>query len=304
MEYLRLQCPSRFHHLVVTQLVKFTSFLTRVKSGFRQSVMRSSQNRMTCVRFIVAKTRINPCKPVSITRLELQAAHLSARLFHMVSKCLDLKSATAYFWTDNTTVLKYLRNEKTRFNVFVANRVGAIRELTKVSDWLYVSSGLNPADDGSRGVQSDRWIYGPSFLREERSLWPAQPDDVSDNLSDDEEVKKVSAVQPEEKWDPDVLFKRYSSWYRLTKAVCWLRRFCAYVKDRRAVRAAPLTQEEMRKSEMAIVMALQRFQFANEYEKLKRAEQVAKRSPLLKLRPFYSEGLIRTMGRLQNADLP
>ena len=44
------------------------------------------------------------------------------------------------FWTDSTTVLKHLRNETRRFQVFVANRVQAIRDETVPAQWRYVAS--------------------------------------------------------------------------------------------------------------------------------------------------------------------
>ena len=69
-----------------------------------------------------------------------------------------------YFWTDSTTVLRYIANKKTRFHTFVANRLAIIHDGSAQDQWNFVSSDLNPADEVSRGVQSDRWLKGPEFL--------------------------------------------------------------------------------------------------------------------------------------------
>lgn len=48
--------------------------------------------------------------------------------------------------------------------MFVANRVQAIHEGSSPDQWFHVDSTDNPADDGSRGVWSKRWLQGPDFL--------------------------------------------------------------------------------------------------------------------------------------------
>ena len=84
---------------------------------------------------------------------------------------LDIDLIESVFWTDSTTVLKYLNNKRARYQTFVANRVNLIRELTDVSAWRYVDTANNPADITSRGldvedlIKSEVWTTGPSFLR-------------------------------------------------------------------------------------------------------------------------------------------
>lgn len=88
----------------------------------------------------------------------------------MLQKELQLKLEKSVFWTDSTTVLKYICNETRRFHTFVANRVSTIREAVDVDHWTYVGSKENPADKASRGMRVEdflkgrRWINGPEFL--------------------------------------------------------------------------------------------------------------------------------------------
>ena len=120
---------------------------------------------MINVSFMIGKCRVAPIKPVlSIPRLELIAAVLSVQIATRLRKDLPLHY-TEYFWTDSTVVLGYIRNESARFKVFVANRVQRIHEGSSPEQWLHVDSAKNPADDGSRGVWSKRWLEGPTFLK-------------------------------------------------------------------------------------------------------------------------------------------
>ena len=54
--------------------------------------------------FVTAKTRVAPKKPLSIPRLELQDAVLSARLAAVVIKEHDYIIDSTYYWTDSSTV--------------------------------------------------------------------------------------------------------------------------------------------------------------------------------------------------------
>ena len=93
---------------------------------------------------------------------------------------LDIKVNESVFWTDSTCVLKYIANESTRFQTFVANRIAKIQDATETSQWRYVNTSFNPADDASRGLTADellgtcRWLNGPEFLWKSREYWPSQ----------------------------------------------------------------------------------------------------------------------------------
>ena len=60
---------------------------------------------------------------MTIARLELPAATVAVKLDKMVRRELDIPIDRSYFWTDSTSVLKYIKNENKRFKTFVANRL-------------------------------------------------------------------------------------------------------------------------------------------------------------------------------------
>ena len=87
----------------------------------------------------------------------------------MLKEELEVSEDEVY-WTDSTTVIKYIRNDKARYHTYVANRVQVIRDGTQVNQWRYVDTKENPADDALRGMkiqhilEQQRWIRGPEFL--------------------------------------------------------------------------------------------------------------------------------------------
>lgn len=117
------------------------------------------------------------------------------------------------------------------FVTFVANRVSFIREATTSSQWKYVNTSQNPADQASRGlkiqsfIESKSWFQGPSFLRKDVE-WPEQPEQCPYLTEDDVEVKTSAAVSwtnSNECTDPlNQLVEYYSSWYKLKKAAAWI----------------------------------------------------------------------------------
>ena len=56
-----------------------------------------------------------PLKPVTIPRLELTAAVVAARMDRLWRKELQMLLIDSVFWTDSTSVLKYIKNETSRF---------------------------------------------------------------------------------------------------------------------------------------------------------------------------------------------
>jgi len=74
-------------------------------------------------------------------------------------------------------VLKYINNETKRFRTFVANRISFVRDATDVSQWRYVSTKENSADEASseltanRFLSCKRWTKGPEFLCQPDKEW-------------------------------------------------------------------------------------------------------------------------------------
>jgi hypothetical protein len=105
--------------------------------------------------FVMAKSRLAPLKSQSIPRLELAAATLSVKSDKTLRKELEIPIQSSNFWTDSTTVLKYIMNESRKFHTYVANRVSYIRSSSSPDQWNYVGTKSNPVDACTRGMSVD-----------------------------------------------------------------------------------------------------------------------------------------------------
>ena len=124
------------------------------------------------VALIMAKSRIAQMKELvtTIPRLELQAAVLAIRVANIVTKEHDFQISRRVFWSDSKTVLHWINKEPREFKIFVANRLAEISENSSASEWRWIPSSENPADDGTRIApvvlnKESRWFLGPAFLK-------------------------------------------------------------------------------------------------------------------------------------------
>ena len=158
--------------------------------------------------FIFGKTRLAPIKPLTIPRLELQAAIMAVRMSQTIQEELDVMPSQITYWTDSITVLSYIKSRGTR-----------------VSDpeaWRHVPGRLNVADDCSRGLSAQdllrdsRWINGLDFLLRDEDCWPnqviCQPPTDNDPEVKSEAWLGLSSKVNHEFLDP----KKTSSWTHLT----------------------------------------------------------------------------------------
>ena len=136
--------------------------------------VEDSSGRVFC-NLLMGKSRVAPLKKVTIPRMELTAASLSVKFVTLITSAMELLF-DVHYWTDSTSVLRYIANKTTRFHIFVANRVTTIQEGSSMEQWPYVPTAENPADLASRGihpkVDPKLWFQGPSFLWEPESTWP------------------------------------------------------------------------------------------------------------------------------------
>ncbi|XP_037868119.1 uncharacterized protein LOC119628748 [Bombyx mori] len=250
--------------------------------------------------FVIARARVAPLKVMSIPRLELQAALMGARLAHTLKKNIDVNTVT--YWSDSKTVLSWLRSDSGRFKPFVAHRVSEISELTEVSHWRWVPSGLNAADDATRETVAEdntRWMNGPSFLREPKETWP--PDDSIISLDpDDVEVKVCTITLMTVELPDDSRFSRY---WRLIRSTAWFMRAVHNWMHKSSKRHGELIADEVKVAELIWIRKSQRRMFSDDIESVKKTGQVKRDSPLRQLTPFLDkDGILRVRGRICRAD--
>lgn len=297
-----------------------------------------NQHGQVQVSFLLGKARVTPLKAVTIPRLELTAAVLAVKMDSMLKGELKWTFEPSMFWTDSTSVLKYISNEDRRFHTFVANRVSTIRESSKPWQWRHVCSKDNPADDASRGLKvagflkTSRWWKGPAFLWKQEEDWPNNAVDVSLSV-EDQEVKREAATNAINVCDAvtstDQLIRYFSDWRRLKRAVAWFLRLKSILMEKvrwrkqlkgtktlqssktsgQVFRATPrdsiLTVKDLVEAETAVVIYCQQQQFQEEIAALSSMKAtVSRQSPLYRLDPVLVDGVLRVGGRLSKGAMP
>ncbi|XP_062542239.1 uncharacterized protein LOC134210212 [Armigeres subalbatus] len=258
---------------------------------------------------VAAKTKVSPLKPLSVPRLELQAAMLGTRLTQSVISSLTLPIESRYFWSDSSTVLSWLRSEHRRYHQFVEFRVAEILSLTSVDEWRYVPTKLNVADDatkwgsGPRFQPDQRWFQGPAFLYDSENYWPSNNRVIS---ATPEELRPMFLHQANAMHS---LFDltRFSDWNRLLRTAAYVFRAVSKFKNQRTTGGhyRILQKEEFAMAETALLRQIQAEAFPDEVALLSNNTEkqiVTKSSHIYTLTPFLDDaGVIRMGSRTEKA---
>ena len=135
---------------------------------------------------------MSPLKRQTIPRLELLGALILARLINRLD--LTESNAKTVYWTDSTTALSWIKNEKP-WKQYVQHRVDEIRKLPSRSDWRHCPGKQNPVDLPSRGTSAKDlpnnaiWWNGPKFLYQLETEWPANE---PTHFGDEEALKEAA----------------------------------------------------------------------------------------------------------------
>ncbi|XP_059053385.1 uncharacterized protein LOC131847753 [Achroia grisella] len=278
---------------------------------------------------ISSKARVSPLKPISIPRLELQAALMASRLAITIKDSHRKKTASTNFWTDSMTVLQWLRSDARCFKPFVAHRIGEMLENSSVSEWRWVPTDMNVADDATRLLPIDlnyshRWFCGPPFLYNSPKTWPIEPVNITP-------IREELKCEPHElvgftSFDTDMIspvtahFNYFSDWIRLLRATARVHQAAAIfrknlVKFRNSkltgevfqsrqhstsTNLSPLGGELIKNAERHILMRTQLDSFGEEYRKILNSEPIPRNSRLCKLSPNIGEDkLLHLAGRIK-----
>ncbi|XP_043212074.1 uncharacterized protein LOC122376326 [Amphibalanus amphitrite] len=320
----RCMKPGDFGRVLSTQIHHFAD-ASQAGYGAVSYLRQVDDNGKIHCSFLIGKARVAPLKSVTIPRMELTAATLAVRLDLVVKEELQTVVDSTVFWTDSTTVLRYIKNKTSRFHIYVANRIGYILEHSDENQWKYVTSKVNPADEASRSTTVEKflnesmWVRGPEFLTLPEDKWPEQPFKELETVMDgDPEVKmpKLVSATSTETQPTDKLLQHYSNWYRLKRAVAYYMRLKQVLRDRIKKEEKPesrnvtnggiasdLSVEELQSAEMCIVKYVQAGSFSEELAVLHSPEhkKITKKSNIYRLDPVCESGVLRVGGRLSHA---
>lgn len=326
--------PQNFRQISACEIHHFVDASEMAYGAVSYIRMMDTAGRIHCS-FLKGKAHLTPLKGVTVPRLELMAAVTGVRMSALITDAIkaqlerwseDIKEI---FWTDSTTVLRYIQNTKTRFHTFVANRLAIIHDSTTPSQWRYVPSAENPADDVSRGSQSSRWLSGPEFLSKTEDYWPVLPGPLQLSQNDPE-IKKATVCgtriddnctrlnlprsddEVGEESPLEKLTAHYNDRLKLLRAVAWILKIKKFLRkisqdketfSHRPVSASRISAIDIHEAENEILKQIQGVNFPKEIASLKAGKEVSKSSSLSKLSPFLRDGILRVGGRLKNSAL-
>ena len=266
----------------------------------------SGDDSSTEIAFVFGKARVAPMKALTIPKLELQAALLSARLRNEVQRALTLQIEKTFMWTDSPTVLQWLHS-LTKQPLFVANR--EIIELTTADEWNHVQPADNPADAGTRGLSAkallqNSWLSGPKYFKtNERPFKPSEgfrlklkqtkPDSTDEPSTESCTMLSETQLATAKTFE----WQKYGSYEKLLRIVAYVLRLLSRNRDYRTNSGVFTDPAELEYSKRLLYLT-QTESFQAEKRNLLKSTPLSKTSKIVRFSPFIGpNGLLRACGR-------
>lgn len=274
--------------------------------------LRIEQEDKTHISMISSKAKVAPMKTMTVPRLELQATVTGALLCDTIIGELGIDVIKKRFWTDSKVVLSWLRSRE-KLNVFIGPRVSTILDKSKVTEWMWLPTGLNIADLATKEheltqLSMKNWINGPEFLQFGEDKWPKQDSlllNPTENVNYHSGLEIVEFSNVHTTTDdlelPDVA--RFSNYFRLIRTTAYYLKMLVrlQMRSQEKPKEFKIDMQDMNRSRNSWYRKVQLEEFLTEHNDLEKTGYVKVSSRLRTLSPFLHEGVIRMSGRMPNA---
>ncbi|XP_038077337.1 uncharacterized protein LOC119745185 [Patiria miniata] len=264
--------------------------------------------------FVFGKSKLAPKAGHTVPRLELCAAVLATEISKVICREMDIQPSGVKYYTDSKIVLGYLTNTTRRFHTYVANRVHKVLNFSRPCQWMYVPTGKNPADCGTRPIATQSlkhssWLEGP------QQQVPVPTEVTSSefplvNPEDDIEIRREVKIQvTKTKLEPANLVSRadrFSTWTSLIRAFSLLVHVARSFSTRNEQTQSHVKDVKLKRDVQTMMVRMVQEQFYHqELICLREGTPLPRGSPLLDLSPMLNQdGLICVGGRLRKSSLP
>lgn len=297
-----IKIPELNHHKI-----ELHAFSDASERGYASVLyLRTCVDDMYFIYFLCSKSRVAPLKTMTIPRLELCAAVLSAELIDFVLKTFanKINFSKIFSYTDSTIVLSWIKSHPHRWKSFVSNRVSYIQERVDPLNWYHIISCQNPADIASRGafpselLTNSYWWAGPEFLKKSEDHWS----NLQNNFIDTSEVlveekKNIALIVSVDNNFLDNLLSNHSSLNSIKRILGYILRFlnnCRFPKEQYK---GHFSFKELHNALMTLVKYDQQKAFSEEISNITKNKKLPK--PFQKLNIFLDEKeILRVGGRL------
>ncbi|XP_053691464.1 uncharacterized protein LOC128739980 [Sabethes cyaneus] len=292
-------------------LIQFHTFSNASEAAYGACIYACSISQFGRIKveLVAAKSRPASLKKATLPRLELCGAFVAAKLYRATVHALKMEEVEAWFWSDSTVVLSWLKLPSYVWPTFVANRVSHIQELTKGHRWNHVKGTENPADLVSRGVMPrdlpdlPQWFHGPHWLSLPDHHWNTKEQLEYEKPSEELLQKRKNVLVVTDHTLTHPILDRYSSYWKLLRITTYCIRFIRRCQRRKPPPITPsLSVKDLQQAKYVLVRCVQRESFAVEIKALVNHRTIHAHSSLKLLNPFLDQlGILRVGGRLRLA---
>lgn len=304
------------------QLIGFSDASLRAY-GATLYIRSQNEDGQVSVQLLCSQSRVAPQpnkrrkKPVTLPKLELNAAALLAQLASKMKNSLEIEFSNCFLFSDSTIVLSWINEDPSKFVQYVARRVRDIQKATESEGfiWNHIESKQNAADIISRGmlpeklIQSDLWWHGPIMFQKQYAFKITQ--NFAKEINEESTCYLLKDELQKSETESIINIQNFTNYDPMIRITAWILRFihnsrlsALQKRDNTITRlTGALSVGELSTAEKSLVKQIQSEAYPKEMQLLHQGKPLNKDSKLCSLSPTLKDNIMVVGGRLSNSNL-